>query len=118
MAKTRNNFYSKGDYITVQHGTAFDGKQLGWLIQIDRILGVLVSKDPDNADRGVLATRGVFKMPVTGNVAIGARLYWSTSANNVASSSTSRTLCGVALEAAASSADTVLMFFDSATRID
>ena len=120
MADTRNNYVSAGDNITIEHGSAFDNRNLGDVIRINNLIGVLVHKDPDNADKGVLAMRGVFRL-AKGNLTIdpGDTVYWDVGDNNVNKTAANNHKCGVCVESSrvAAGTATVLVRFDATARV-
>jgi predicted RecA/RadA family phage recombinase len=61
-----------------------------------------------NAERGIFAVQGCFELAkASGAITEGAKVYWDNTAKNVTTTSTSNTLIGAAIEAAASGDATV-----------
>lgn len=105
------NYLQEGTHIEVTTtGNTLSNRRLGDGLVISGLFGVVVSKDPDNSRRGVLATRGVFSLPkATGSnndFALGELVRWNSS-NNRAVPGNSGKVIGVAVKAAAVAASTV-----------
>jgi predicted RecA/RadA family phage recombinase len=94
------NFIQRGDTVTLVAPYALASSGLG--VKVGSIVGVAVAAASSGADVEVALT-GVFDVKKTSAQAwtVGALVYWDDSAKEFTTTSTSNTLAGVAVAAAA-----------------
>lgn len=100
------NYIQKGEVLTLVAPAAVSS---GDGLLVGSVFAVALSDAESGADVEAQVC-GVFELPkASGAVTQGAKLYWDNTAKDVTTTSTSNTLIGVAVEAAASGDATVIV---------
>lgn len=106
MAAAKANYWQRGETIDFLNDT--NAKiEANTVVLLGKRIGI-AGTDIAAKSVGTLHVTGVYKFPkATGEVTVGALVYWDAAANNITTTEASNTLAGFAVEAAGNDDDTV-----------